>query len=185
MWDEKKFFEDYVTETDKITPDEDFINNLKKVTSEESHSKRSSTWVKYCAAAALVMLCAGLSFVTWRLQYKNNDSKTDLGNEKLHAGSNKEVQSGGMTIITIKTILSYVEDGTMKVEDKEGNAVEENIRSDLIEMLEKAVSTDAKPTEDMKYDEYICKGATNISLKVYEEGYIVVEETGMVYKIIN
>lgn len=182
MWDEKKFFEDYVTETEKVTPDEDFINNLKKVTSEESYSKRSSAWMKYGAIAAVIMLCAGLSFMAWRIQY-NNDSKNDLGNEKIHAGSDKEVQSGKMTIITIKTILSYLEDGTTKIEDKEGNAVDEDIRSNLIEMLGKAVSTDAGPTEDMKYDEYICKGATDISLKVYEEGYIVINETGMVYKI--
>lgn len=184
MWDENKFFEDYVTETDKITPDEDFVNNLKKVTSEEQDTKRSFAWIKYCAAAAVVMLCAGLGFMVWRLNYSDN-AKTDLGNEKVHAGSNKESQTGGMTIITIRTIISYMEDGTTKVEDKEGNAVEEDIRSDLIEMLGKAVSTDAEPAEDMKYDEYICKGKTDISLKVYEEGYIVVKETGMVYKVIK
>lgn len=182
MWDEKKFFEDYVEDTNKVKPDKDFVDNLKKLTLEDTNAKKSSMWIKYAAIAAVIMLFMGVGFMAWKIPHNKNGQETDFSNN-VHAGHDKEIQSGGTMIITIKTILSYMEDGSTIVEDTQGNAIEEDVRSDLIEMLKKAVSTDAGPTEDMKYDEYICKGATDISLKVYEEGYIVIKNNGMIYKV--
>lgn len=184
MWDEEKFFKDYVAETDNVVPDEDFIKSLKKMASEEPQPKKGYAWVRYVAAAAAVILCVAAGFMAWNIRHSGNGGDTGIGSGKIHAGPDKEVQPGKTKIITVKTILSFMEDGTTEVEDIEGNAIEEDVRSELIGMLERAVSTDARPTEDMKYDEYICKGETEIGLKVYEDGYIEVRETGMVYKII-
>ena len=40
MWDEKKFFDDYVDESQKIKPDEKFVQNLKQMAWQEEQKKK-------------------------------------------------------------------------------------------------------------------------------------------------
>ena len=61
MWDEKKFFEDYVDESHKIKPDEKFVQNLKQMAWQEEQKKKKIPAARYIVAAAslAVCICAG------------------------------------------------------------------------------------------------------------------------------
>ena len=61
MWDEKKFFDDYVDESQKIKPDEKFVQNLKQMAWQEEQKKKKIPVVRYIVAAAslAVCICAG------------------------------------------------------------------------------------------------------------------------------
>lgn len=182
MWDEKKFFDDYVSETDKIKPDSDFIKELKVTMENETGSDKRHVLPKYgIIIAAVLLLFAGLGI--WRAGGGKSISDDNTKKPKSYAEKNGQMQSGEVSIITIKTAIECLNSKESVVTDKTGGFISKDKKEELAKMLENAVSTDYKPTGEEKYDVYKCSGSAVFSLDVYDSGYVIVEETGMVYKV--
>lgn len=73
MWDEKKFFEDYVEESEKIKPDDHFVEQMKKMAAREEQKKNTIPMMKYAAIAASFVVCIGLGCIVWNIQNASSD----------------------------------------------------------------------------------------------------------------
>lgn len=93
MWDEKKFFEDYVDESQKIKPDEKFVQNLKQIAWQEEHKKKKIPVVRYVAAAASLTLCICAGGVVLHMNMNQKPGKTieyDMTNRAGKADTGKK-----------------------------------------------------------------------------------------------
>lgn len=183
MWDEKKFFEDFSKETDQINPDEEFIKNLKTMTSDHAPAKRGSAWVKYGAVAAAVVLCTIGGILVRNLNIGKTQSDVQIKNGVLYGKTEDQPSQGGMVILTLDALIECVKEEHTVIIDETGGSIDEEEREALIHMLEKAVSADYQPGEEERYHEYRCSGSLEFTLKVYEGGYFGVEETGLFYRV--
>ena len=182
MWDEKKFFEDFVRETDQIDPDEDFIKNLKTMKSDDVPVKHVPAWTKYGAAAAAVVLCILGGILVQNLNVIQNPTEDQLNNGTLHGQIEEHPHTGGTVILTLDTVTDYVKDEAAVIIDETGKSIDEAKREQLIHLLETAVSADYYPKEDETYHEYHCNDSLEFTLKVYDNGYFLIEESGLFYK---
>lgn len=182
MWDEKKFFDDYVSETDKIKPDSDFIKELKVTMENETGSYRRYVLPGYgIIIAAVLLIFAGLGI--WWAGGGKSISENDTKKPKSYAEKNGQMQSGEVSVLTLKTAIECLDGKESVVTDKMGGVISKDKKKELAGMLKNAVSTDYKPTGEEKYDVYKCSGSAVFSLDVYDSGYVIIEETGMVYKV--
>ena len=168
MWDEKKFFEDFVKESEKIKPEEEFIQKMKHL--EERKVKRFS--VTHYAAVAAALVCVIGGAVLWK------NSRVDLGNSKYSIEESVEIQAGksewniqsgkisnGQNE-TYSEVLSFIERDDTRILDENDRELSQTEKTELIEQLK-----DAEPIEeeiDGTYKQYSCPGEKTFSLKVYE-----------------
>lgn len=183
MWDEKKFFEDFSKETDQINPDEEFIKSLKTMTSEHVPAKRGPVWVRYGVVAAAVVLCTVGGILVRNLNIGKTQPDVQIENGVLHGKTEDQTPVSGTIILTLDAVIGCVKEENTAIIDETGGSIDEEERKQLIHMLEKAVSADYQPEEEELYHEYHCSGSSEFTLKVYEGGYFLVEETGLFYKI--
>lgn len=179
MWDEKQFFKDFARENDKVKPDAEFVRNLKTDIFEDVPARRHTSWVKYGAAAAAVLLCITGTFA-WNLRGTTQQPGVQMDGA-LQAGK-EDAHEGGTTIITLTTVKECLEDESSVVTDETGNDIDEKTRAELLGMLEEAVSVDEQPDENAEHQEYHCSGSSEFTLVVYENGYFTISETGIFYR---
>ncbi len=97
MWDEKKFFEDYRKEADKIQPDKNFVEDTVKMISKESSKGTIVTFpyrfVAIVASVMLVVACIGIWAVHNNIK-KNDESKVAHEQEIFTKGLNAAANNG-------------------------------------------------------------------------------------------
>ena len=180
MWDEKKFYRDFSEAMDQVKQDAEFVKKLKAKTSKEAFARRNTAWVKYGAAAAVVLLCITGAF-TWNQTAALEQPEVQMENS-VQAGKEDASGTDSETIITLKMAKECLENEETLVTDGNGSSIDAEKRAELIDLLEQAVSTEEQPEEDAEYQEYHCSGDSEFSLIVYENGYFEIAETGIMYK---
>lgn len=170
MWDEKKFFEDFVKESDEIKPDKVFVQRMKQLEKEEC--KKKNPVIRYAAVAA-VFVCVISGAAVWKNAGKEAEiplNRIDQ-NIEVQAGKNElSIQSGSIgkkPNESFSEMLLSIEKENTVIVDEEGNELSQREKSELLERLKKAKLIDEEIDEAYKY--YFCQGEKNFELKVYEE----------------
>lgn len=187
MWDEEKFFKDFVNETDKIKPDAEFIEQLKHKTNEENmirFKKREN--MRYIAMAASLLLCISIGGIGWHLFGANMMKKEPGGSSyqnEINAGKEGNEISGTIDKkdSVLVEVITMVEDEKNLLDDEQGNALSTQEREHLVELLKKSGKID-NIVEGLKEDllekgnSYYCVGEETVKIIVYEEQYIMIED---------
>lgn len=187
MWDEKKFFDDYVNESEKIKPDDDFVEQLKKMAVQEEKKKKPIPMIKYAAIAASFLICAGLGNVVWN----NLKSEPEENNVKYHVGveagkhpekeqeeketeekepekSGEQLEKDGLT-----AALDSIKQG-MAVRDQDGNEISQSQQQELWNLLKDAKETE-EPENLAKEAVYFLEGEKTLEVEVWQNGYLHIE----------
>ena len=187
MWDEEKFFKDFVNETEKVKPDDEFIEQLKHKTNEENmirFKKREN--MKYIAMAASLLLCISIGGIGWHLFgadiLKKEPGGSSYQNE-INAGKEGNEISGTIDKkdSVLVEVITMVEDEKNLLDDEQGNALSTQEREHLAELLKKSGKID-NIVEGLKEDLlekgniYYCVGEETVKIIVYEEKYIMIED---------
>lgn len=192
MWNEKKFFQDFVEESEKVKPDEEFVQQLKKMTNknevEKIHKRRLQVHiVKYVTVAASFLLCFVIGSIAWNAHnsMKEYNDETDSYTADAHAGNkNHGIQSGIIgEELDLETVIAVVSDETVIVEDENGEEILAGKRKLLLKLLNKAQKTDEDIDLKEEYTSYICKGEKEIEIKIYNGEYIVIGNSDIVYRV--
>lgn len=202
MWDEKKFFEDYVNESEKIKPDDQFVDQLKKMAAWEDAKKKSVPMIKYAALAASFLVCIGLGSFVWQDQ----DKKSDQDNTSFEAGlqAGDQVSDEGQMLEEQQTSEMNESDGEtskgeenqdyMEEEDSEealeealnslrrgdsvrdeaGNEVPQEEQEELLQLL-KNVRAAEEPEATVETASYFLEGEKTIEIDIYEEGFLKID----------
>lgn len=192
MWNEKKFFQDFVEESEKVKPDEEFVQQLKKMTNknerEKIHKRKLQVrMVKYGTVAASFLLCFVIGSIAWNAHNSMKENSSDETNSytaDAHAGNKDHgIQSG---IIgeepDLETVIATVSDETVIMEDENGEEISAGERKLLLKLLNKAEKTDEDIDLKEEYTSYICKDEKEIEIKVYNSEYIVIGNSDIVYR---
>lgn len=192
MWNEKKFFRDFVEESEKVKPDKEFVQQLKQMTNkneiEKVHKRKLQVRiVKYVTVAASFLLCFVIGGIAWNAHnsMKEYNEETDSYTADAHAGNkNPGIQSG---IIgeepDLETVIAVVSDETVILEDENGKEILAGKRKLLLKLLNKAQKTEEDIDLNEEYTSYICKGEREIEIKVYNSEYIVIGDSDIVYRV--
>lgn len=171
MWDEKEFFEDFVKESEKIKPEEEFIRKLKNL--EQKKQRKKFPYARYTAAAAMILICFGIGAFTFRkfgftapksnsgLEY-NVDLKAESGEEQIHSGN---IGTGSHN--DLSQALAQLEEPDMVITNQKGEELSEEEREGLLERLKEArlIHQDAQGA----YVSYFCKGQEAFELRIYDQ----------------
>lgn len=185
MWDEKKFFEDYVNESEKIKPDDRFVEQLKNMAVQEEKRKKPIPMIRYMAVAASFVLCIGLGGVMWHNQNAASDEKTT--NEKsiefeteLQAGmqtsdelqesSEQSVSSEANEEDAITEALDSIRQGAV-IRDENGNEISQSEQEKLWNLLKNAKEAE-QPENVVKTASYFLEGEQVIEVEVWENDFI-------------
>lgn len=193
MWNEKKFFQDFVKESEEVKPDEKFVRQLKQMTNKNEiekfyKRKRQVRMVRYGTLAAFFLLCFVIGGIAWNarddMKEKGND-ETDGYTADAHAGNkNYEMQSGIIGEESdLETVIAIVNDETVILEDEAGEEISSGERILLLKLLNKAQKTDEAIDLKEEYTSYICKGEKEIEIKVYNSEFIVIGDTDIVFRV--
>lgn len=198
MWDEKKFFQDFVQESEKVKPDDEFVEQLKGMMKEENviqSKKRNNVYfMRYAAVVAVAMLCLVVGTVVWK--GFDGNSKT-ISNDKedytvnIHAGQDSEIQSGiiGNSNSELEEAIAIVQDEKIVIKDEDGENISSVKRKQLLSQLnraEKVKNEDDLEDLQMSDDEcdmYICEGEEDLEIKIYEEEYILIGDSDSIYQV--
>lgn len=184
MWDEKQFFEDFVKESDKISPDEEFVAGLKKLDSEEKlaeiRRKNSSRIILKCASvAAAIVICAVAGILIYRLNRPDGNKGGEKVTLPVHAGQESTTASNEEESLSSESICKLVMDDDIEIIDGDGNAISSDTRKELEAMLEKAVVTDSITGLFGENTKYIIKGEEEITIQIYFGQYILINGRDM------
>lgn len=168
MWDEKKFFEDFVKESEKIKPEEEFIRKMKHL--EDKKVKRFSV-TRYAAVAAALVCVIGGAMIWKNSKVDVEDSEYKLEQTaEIHAGKEEwSIQSGKISKSEKKTfseILPFIEAEDTIILDEKDRELSQTEKTELLEVLESAelIEEEIEGT----YKSYFCQGEKTFTLKVYE-----------------
>ena len=180
MWDEKQFVEDFVGEADRIMPDAEFANRLKRQVTEENLSKLNDNngkikYAKYIAIAAALILCIGIGKIGFDRNVKQN-----FLNVKKHAG--KEIQKNENEESLEKEqkqVIAILEDPTIMVDDVYGNVISEEKRKELLQVIKNVKKLENEQLQEdfwEKGERYYCVGEQIITLTVVQDEYVKIDE---------
>lgn len=193
MWDEKKFFEDYVEESEKIKPDERFVEQLKQMAAQEEKKKKPIPIMKYAAIAASFVVCIGLGSVVWRNQSTESEDKSveydaglqagqqsteenDFQVENDTASENKsetesENENPSEEEILTEALNSIKQGATIR--DGDGNEVSQEKQEEIYQLLKNAKEAEAPEGEKLE-NSYFLEGDQTIEIEVWENGFLKV-----------
>ncbi len=186
MWDEKQFFEDFAKESDRVKPDREFVEDLKKLNSESTiielkRKKNTRTVFRLAsiAAAVVVMLAVGIGVYT----ISSHDSDKPDDGEKItvpiHAGQEQTTADTEKPEINIESICGFIEDSDILILDSNGNEISQADRNDLESMFKHASETDSITGLFGDNTEYIIKTEEDIVIRIYFDEYILVNGSYM------
>lgn len=190
MWDEKKFFEDYVEESEKIKPDDRFVEQLKNMAAQEERKKKPIPVMKYAAIAASFVLCIGLGGVVWHNQSKTAEDKKSEISLGIQAGNSSleeerqfsdEEQTSEEQRFSEKSeerepltdALNSMKQGVI-VRDEAGNEVSQSEQEELWNLLKNAEETE-QPEDAVKEASYFLEGEQTIEVTVYVDGFVQID----------
>lgn len=198
MWDEKKFFQDFVQESEKVKPDDEFVEQLKGMMKEENviqSKKRNNVYfMRYAAVVAAAMLCLVVGTVVWK--GFDGNSKT-ISNDKedytvnIHVGQDSEIQSGiiGNSNSELEEAIAIVQDEKIVIKDEDGENISSAKRKQLLSQLNRAEKVENEDDlEDLQMsddecDMYICEGEEDLEIKIYEDEYILIGDSDSIYQV--
>lgn len=193
MWNEKKFFQDFVEESEKVKPDEEFVQQLKKMADDNelksmNRRKMQVRLVKYTAVAASFLLCFIIGGIAWNAHEKitkNNNDETNTYTVDVHAGNkNQGVHSGFIGDESdLESVIERIGDENVIMKDENGEEISSETRKNLLKLLNKAEKADEIVELEEKYTSYFCIGEKDIEIKVYNREYIVIGDSDVVYRI--
>lgn len=184
MWDEKKFFEDYVEESEKIKPDERFVEQLKRMAVQEEKKNKPIPMMKYAAIAASFVLCIGLGSAVWHNQSKTAEDKeqqvefsagVQAGKPSLEEG--QQTDESDTKTEEEKEPLTDALDSIKKgagVRDEAGNEISQSEQEELWNLLKNAEET-AKPENVRKEATYFLEAEETIEVELYTDNFIQIE----------
>lgn len=200
MWDEKKFFEDYVKESEKIKPDDRFVEQLKNMAAQEERKKKPIPMIKYAAIAASFVLCIGLGGVVWHNQNETAQDKTVEFSAEVQAGktsleeeqilneSSEEQQFSDEKQISeeqqsqeeqgekrnpLTDALNSIKQG-VTVRDEAGNEISQSKQEELWNLLKNAEETE-KPENAVKEASYFLETDEPIEVEIYTDYFIQID----------
>ncbi|MBE5957401.1 MAG: hypothetical protein E7254_00860 [Lachnospiraceae bacterium] len=184
MWDEKKFFEDYRKEADKIQPDKKFVEDTVKMISKESSKGTIVTFpyrfVAIVASVMLVVACIGIWEVHNNIK-KNDESKVaheqEIFTKGLNAADDENASVGQMAVTdsTIAEIVQMIDDSEVIVSDEEGNPLDDDQRAELKSSLIVEEKVSDMPEYGSKTT-YKLIGDYMITLHITDDNYLVVDK---------
>ena len=167
MWDEKKFFEDYVNESEKIKPDDRFIEQMKNLAAQEERKKKPVPIIKYAAVAASFLLCIGLGGVVWHNQNTVPEEKNIGTQVELQAG--QQVEEAGI----IENVLDGIKQGAV-IRDEAGNEISQSQQEELYQSLKNARAVE-EPAEGQKVNSYFLEGEQTIEIEIWEDNFLKID----------
>lgn len=184
MWDEKKFFEDYVEESEKIKPDDRFVEQLKNIVAQEESKKKSIPMIKYVAIAASFMLCIGVGSVLWHQLNETEEDKTVEFSTEIQAGNSsleeeqvldnqKFQKEDEEKEEPLTDALNSIRQGVI-VRDEGGNEVSQSEQEELWNLLKDAEKTE-KPENAVKEASYFLEEDETIEVNVYTDNFIQID----------
>lgn len=191
MWDEKKFFEDFVKESENKKLNEEFTNQLKDIMKEEKVSNivKRNSFMRYSVVVMVAVICIVLGTISWSGLGKNSKVSSQSKEESkidVHAEKNSEIQSGiiGYNSNDLEMAITMVEDEEVYITDARGENISTEERSNLLGKLNEAkIVKNSKGIEltEEKSVKYICKGEETLEIIVYNDEYIVIGDSDVLY----
>ena len=204
MWDEEKFFKDFVKESESIKPDREFIDNLKQTANDSNQivieqRRRRFKVISSSVIAAALLLCFTVGLVMW-----NDFGKTSTGKDTekittpdstvgIHAGKdNKGIYIGTIGESSeLETAIEMLEDDSTQVTSGDESTLSEAGRKKVITILNSSQKVndieeleklrEADGSEDYELYELTNK-VEKLSIKVYASGYVVINDKS-IYKV--
>ena len=195
MWDEKKFFDDFVKESEKVKPDNEFVEQLKNMVNEENVGaikKRNQTFfMRGSMVAVAAILCLSVGTIVWKGFDDNKNSEKDIKQESsvsVHAGGNSEIQSGiiGSNVLELEEVIVMIEEDKVEIKDEAGEIISYDNREKLLGQLNKAKKVENAENIEMNdndYAVYTCEGEEIFEIKIYSGKYILIGDSDTVYQI--
>lgn len=186
MWDEKQFFEDFAKESDKIKPSKEFVADLKNLDSENKiielkRRKSIKRVLRYASVAAAIVVLITVGICIYAIN-RTDDSKSGEGAKvtlPIHAGQDETTADNNDFEAGLSSVLEFIGDEDVQIVDGNGNTISSEIRSDLKNMLEKAVVTDSITGLFGENTKYIIKAKEDITIRIYFEEYILINGSDM------
>lgn len=191
MWDDKKFFEDFVKESESIKPDEDFVEKVVAMTKAERNNKvvSFSGISKILTTAAVILLLvviSGIGFGQLNSGEKGNVTKPDM-----HAAGNETInpdkgQTGNIEDIVndkIITIKSMLQNKDCQVKDVEGNFISDKEKVILLSKIEGAEEIEKISDNIGDTVSYTFVEDTSILVQIVDDKYLIID--GEQYYLLN
>ena len=185
MWDEKEFFEDFKTESDKIKPDAYFVEKTVKMLNDNSSPtpiwKNKIIFTASAAVFAIVLGIVGFSLLgrgdTESSSNKIAESQVTLKNEA-RAEKSSETEVVSVDLYKLDEITQWLSDSNVIVTDVYGNPIDEEERMSLkndIEAGKYIYLEKMDPSNNDVVGEYKLIGDRLIKLKLISDKYICIE----------
>lgn len=169
MWDEKKFFEDFVKESDRVKADEAFVRELKEL---EHRKERTFPYVKYAVSIAAAAACIGIGVFALHSGGAGNPTNPSVIEENagILAGEDTgKIESGSIGLNKDNIgdrVRSELEKSSTIVTDSEGKELSGEQRTQLLQLLENAVFVENELEDG--YTWYSCEGDSAFEIRIIE-----------------
>lgn len=187
MWDEKKFFEDFVSEADKVKPDPEFVEKMAAMAREEKTSKVTSfqsvkKWALVAAAACLVCIIGIGKFIQME-QPSPNSEMEQIG--QLAGKESEIVEITDLGTDVNEDVLEIVKtklNGDALVYDEKGAELSTEKRNELLTYVENAVWIEESVETEVS-ESYLIED--EIKLEVTKDNFMIIEigENEVYYKL--
>lgn len=187
MWDEKKFFEDFVKESEEIQPDKDFVERMVLLTDEKKTRKivplKKAGKRLTTVAAILIFICiAGAGFLALNNGNSSEISKPQIRAGKKETANNSNQKSGSIEDIfstNLKDIQSMLKDSTISVTNETGNSITDEERKKICSMLDGAEKADRLPENYENMVFYTLKGDADVTIEIIDDTYLVIDSNNV------
>lgn len=178
MWDEKKFFEDFVTEADKVKPDPEFVEKMVAMAGEEKSSKVTPfqsvrKWAPAVAAACIVCMIGIGKFMQMEQPAPNSEME-QIG---MLAGKNSEELEFSESVADVnsdvlKMVKTKLDDGTLICDENHAEISQEE-RNELLTYAGNAVLTEDISEKEVRAS-YTIEGESEIEINITEDNFMII-----------
>lgn len=179
MWDEEKFFKDFVEEADKVKPDADFVEKMVSLVQEEENAKvtpfRSvKKWTPAIAAACLICIVGIGTFM--QTGHKSQDTEMnpisqmadkEQGNTEFSSFSPENTENA------LQMVEEMLEKDVL-ILDAEGVEISPEVREELLDAVSNAVLAENSENKEV-IASYTMKSEEEILLEVLEDNFLSVK----------
>lgn len=186
MWDEKKFFEDFAAEADKVKPDPEFVEKMATLAREEQTSKITSfqnvkKWALVAAAACIVLVVGVGKFVQMgqpKPEYEMEQAGLLAGKESEELeNSFVQAEMNGDVLKTVEAKLN----GDALIYDEKGVEISQEKRNELLSYVENAILTEQTPEKEVS-ESYTIE---EIQIDITKDNFMIIKigENEVYYKV--
>ncbi len=185
MWDEEKFFKDFVEETDKIEPDKEFVEHMISLANE---STQLSFWKKYgyrvlaTAAVLAVVSFAGIRFLPELMADNPAEMTPELQAQDVQTPEGVEGSSGSIGELLepeLEAVKELLGDEESVVSNESGHLSTEE-KGKLLQRIRKAKRYKEKKVEGESVV-YQIEGEEVYQIELIDDKYLVIEGVERIY----